>query len=135
MAVVEHTADTATAREAARLLRTVGSLADMTAEVAAASDFTTTARRLLLTLLGSLSATRGVIWLRNAARSQLEPSVARGVEMEDGRLPFPEEEAQALQAAGEPILLAEARSPALAAVRDRWPDLVVAVPLVIREEA
>src|SRR5436305_1279916 len=85
------------AREAAKLLRNVRSLADMTSELAAAHDFDTTARLTLLTLLGALSATRGAIWLYDAATSSLQAAVARGVDIEGQQISLSPQGAIALK--------------------------------------
>ncbi len=123
-------------REAARLLRRVRSLADMSAEIAAAHDFATSARLLLLTLLGSLSATRGAIWLSAPDRGRLELAVARGLDLDGESLALAEEEVAALQQAGAAIPMDPLREgpTVLREVRARWPELVVAVPLVARDE-
>src|SRR6266540_7174984 len=111
MAIVEQpeARETPAGREAARLLRNVRSLADMTAEIAAAHEFTTTARLLLLTMLGALSATRGIVWLFDPEDEALRVSVARGFEAGDEPLPLGEEQARALQRAGAPVPLSEDR--------------------------
>src|SRR5438046_8493140 len=84
-------------REAAKPPRNVRSLADMTSELGAAHDFDTTARLTLLTLLGALSATRGAIWLYDAATSSLQAAVARGVEIEGQQISLSLEGAIALK--------------------------------------
>src|SRR5436190_20963525 len=66
-------------RETARLLVNFRALADLSAEIASAHDFATTARSSLLMVLGALSATRGALLTMNPETSRLEVSVARGV--------------------------------------------------------
>lgn len=138
MSVVEQPtqAEASSGREAARLLRQVRSLADMTSEVAAAHDFPTTSRLLLLTLLGALSATRGVIWLYDRDSEQLLAAVARGLTVEGEALPFGADSACRLRETVTCTDLAEPCGdvPALETIRERWPELAAAVPLVVREE-
>lgn len=133
MAVAEQTPES---REAAKLLLNVRSLVDMTAEIAAAHDFSTTARLLLLTLLGSLSATRGVIWLYDRETGLLSASVTRGLTIEDETFNLSEQQVRTLQEIGGTLPLTEATEqfPFLAEIHHRWPELLVTVPLVVREE-
>ncbi len=123
-------------REALRLLHHVRALADMTAELAAAHDFPTTSRLLLLTLLGALAATRGGIWLYDPAEARLRPAATRGLEPAADDVPVAEAEVAALRA--EPALIAlEIPNPASALAGEfhsRCPSLVWAAPLVMREE-
>src|SRR5438067_7677139 len=91
-------------REAAKLLRNVRSLADMTSELAAAHDFDTTARLTLLTLLGALSATRGAIWLYRPVEGFLQAVVARGLAIEGQEVALLPESAQALKEAAPTVL-------------------------------
>src|SRR5438093_8983164 len=72
-------------RETARLLVNFRALADLSAEIASAHDFSTTARSSLLMVLGALSATRGALLALNTDTGHLEVCVARGVvaEVED----------------------------------------------------
>src|SRR5688500_16055662 len=108
------------ARTAARLLRNVRSLADMTAETASAHDFDTTARRLLLTLLGALSATRGVIWLYDAEKDALATAATRGLADENGALALPPAAAQALREMALPFPLEDLDEP-------HAPEIAVAI--------
>src|SRR5688572_4857154 len=66
-------------RETARLMVNFRALADLSAEIASAHDFSTTARSSLLMVLGALSATRGALLAFHGETSRLEVSVARGV--------------------------------------------------------
>ena len=79
-------------RETARLLVNFRALADLSAEIASAHDFTTTVRSSLLMVLGALSATRGALLMLDAATSRLEVCVARGVQV-DTEADFPLSEA------------------------------------------
>src|SRR5436309_13617024 len=66
-------------RESARLMVNFRALADLSAEIASAHDFATTARSSLLMVLCALSATRGALLTMNLESSRLEAAVARGV--------------------------------------------------------
>jgi signal transduction histidine kinase len=135
MAVIEQRRYEGTeGREAAKLLRHVRSIADMTSEVASAHDFSTSARFLLLTLLGALSATRGAIWLYDPGSETLRPSVARGLDVEEAILPLRESDAEGLLDTTASIMLDDgvAAPPAVAILRERWPELVAAAPLAAR---
>src|SRR5438874_162454 len=130
------TADAHPNREAAKLLHHVRALADMTSEVAAAHDLSTTTRLLLLTLLGALSATRGVLWIYEPEDDLLRSSAIRGLTPGDDALPLSSDDAATLKQASPTILLSEGDPclPALRSLREHWPELVVAAPLVVREE-
>src|SRR5690242_7740195 len=74
-------------RETARMMVNFRALADLSAEIASAHDFSTTARSSLLMVLGALSATRGALLTLNPESRRLEVSVARGV-LADGEAGF-----------------------------------------------
>ncbi len=125
-------------RETARLLVNFRALADLSAEIASAHDFTTTVRSSLLMVLGALSATRGALLMLNAATSRLEVCVARGVQV-DGEADFPLSEADSalLIRCSSAFSLEEplAALRALASeVSRHLPGMLIAAPLVVREQ-
>lgn len=125
-------------RETARLLVHFRALADLSAEIASAHDFSTTARSSLLMVLGALSATRGALLILNPKTSRMEVSVARGVPAEPGT-EFPLSEAgiatlarySAAIPAEEPLDLFRSLA---SEVSRELPGMEVAAPLVVREE-
>src|SRR3954447_18775352 len=70
-------------RETARLLVNFRALADLSAEIASAHDFYTTARSSLLMVLGALSATRGALLAFHPESSRVEVQCVRGVVVDD----------------------------------------------------
>src|SRR5918912_862809 len=72
-------------RETARLLVNFRALADLSAEIASAHDFSTTARSSLLMVLGALSGTRGALLALDDDSARLEVCVARGVMLKPSR--------------------------------------------------
>src|SRR5262245_60492215 len=126
-------------RETARLLVNFRALADLSAEIASAHDFSTTARSSLLMVLGALSATRGALLTLNDETSRLEVSVARGVIAEaETDYPLTPADAIELVRCSAAISLQEPPEPfrdlALGLQR-RLPGMLVAAPLVVREQA
>src|SRR5688500_3209996 len=83
-------------RETARLLVNFRALADLSAEIASAHDFGTTARSSLLMVLGALSATRGALLALDDESGRLEVCVARGV-MAEAETTFPLSEGDAVE--------------------------------------
>jgi two-component system, NtrC family, sensor kinase len=125
-------------RETARLLVNFRALADLSAEIASAHDFSTTVRSCLLMVLGALSATRGALLMLNRATSRLELCVARGVQIDvEVDLPLSEADSEALIGCGSAFSLEEplAALRALASeVSHHLPGMLVAAPLVVREQ-
>lgn len=125
-------------RETARLLVNFRALADLSAEIASAHDFTTTVRSSLLMVLGALSATRGALLMVNAATSRLEVCVARGVQLDaETELPLSEADTTELIRFGTAFSLEEpleALRNLAAHVADHLPGMLVAAPLVVREQ-
>jgi signal transduction histidine kinase len=125
------------AKDAGRLLRHVRSLADMSAEIAAAHDFPTTVRLLLLTLLGALSATRGALWLLEEELWSLQIAATRGLSGEGASLTLSPAECTQLLESASPLPISAAQPEPHAILREvgsRWPELTWAVPLVMREQ-
>src|SRR5438105_3491767 len=125
-------------RETARLLVNFRALADLSAEIASAHDFTTTVRSSLLMVLGALSATRGALLMLNSATSRLEVCVARGVQLDiEADLPLSEADTTELIRFGTAFSLEEPLE-SLRALSDevarRLPGMLVAAPLVVREQ-
>jgi len=125
-------------RETARLMVNFRALADLSAEIASAHDFSTTARSSLLMVLGALSATRGALLILNPETARLEVSVARGV-LADGEAGFELSEADIheLIQCTSAIPLPEAAEPyALLAgqIIRHVPGMLVAAPLVVRDQ-
>jgi signal transduction histidine kinase len=132
-----ETAEANPRRVAARLLYSLRATADVSAEIASAHDFETTARSSLLSILGAVSATRGALYLvRDDAR--LELLVGRGINpggsdewILDG------ESLKALVRHGSALKLgAEDGEPnALTLeISRRLPELALCSPLVVRNE-
>jgi signal transduction histidine kinase len=125
-------------RETARLLVNFRALADLSAEIASAHDFTTTVRASLLMVLGALSATRGALLMLNASTSRLEVCVVRGVQVDvEAELPLSEADAAELIRFGTAFSLEEPLEPlqVLASEMGRHlPGMLVAAPLVVREQ-
>src|SRR5438552_1716875 len=125
-------------RETARLLVNFRALADLSAEIASAHDFSTTARSSLLMVLGALSATRGALLTLDADTSRLEVCVARGV-LAEGEAGFdltPAEVNELIQCSSSlPLHEAPEAEGALAGQISRQvPGMVVAAPLVVRDQ-
>lgn len=125
-------------RETARLLVNFRALADLSAEIASAHDFSTTVRSSLLMVLGALSATRGALMMLNQASSRLELCVARGVQVDvEDDLPLSEADSEVLIRCSTAFSLEEplAALRALASeVSHHLPGMLVAAPLVVREQ-
>src|SRR5262245_35126566 len=125
-------------RETARLLVNFRALADLSAEIASAHDFSTTARSSLLMVLGALSATRGALLAYNSETARLEVHVARGVPVE-----VPTEvalsaadHAELLQCSAA-VRLEDPPDPLRGLVEElqrQLPGMLVAAPLVVREQ-
>jgi signal transduction histidine kinase len=125
-------------RETARLLVNFRALADLSAEIASAHDFSTTVRSSLLMVLGALSATRGALLMLNPATSRLEVCVARGVQVDvEADFPLSEADSDLLIRCSSAFSLEEplAALRALASeVSHHLPGMLVAAPLVVREQ-
>jgi signal transduction histidine kinase len=125
-------------RETARLMVNFRALADLSAEIASAHDFSTTARSSLLMVLGALSATRGALLAFDAGTSRLEVSVARGVIAEaETEFPLSSDDVAALVECSAAIPLHNAPEPFTclsAALLRHLPGMLVAAPLVVREQ-
>jgi signal transduction histidine kinase len=125
-------------RETARLMVNFRALADLSAEIASAHDFSTTARSSLLMVLGALSATRGALLAFDSDTSRLEVSVARGVIAEaETEFPLSPADVAALVQCSAAISLQDPPEPfqSLAGVLLRHlPGMLVAAPLVVREQ-
>ncbi len=125
-------------RETARLLVNFRALADLSAEIASAHDFTTTVRSSLLMVLGALSATRVALLMYNPATSRLEVCVARGVQLDvEADLPLSEADTTELIRFGTAFSLEEpleALQSLASQVARHLPGMLVAAPLVVREQ-
>lgn len=123
-------------RETARLMVNFRALADLSAEIASAHDFSTTARSSLLMVLGALSATRGALLAFNEDTSRLEVSVARGVIAEaETEFPVSSDDVAALVECSAAISLQdppEQFRPLAGALLHHLPGMLVAAPLVVR---
>jgi len=115
------------------LLHHVRALADMTAELSANHDLTTSSRLLLLTLLGALGATRGGIWLREESGSALHPVATRGREGPGPVIPW--RDGYALPS-DSPFPLHDPTAPPEVAepLRVGWPELAWASSLMVQGE-
>src|SRR5438309_281849 len=125
-------------RETARLLVNFRALADLSAEIASAHDFSTTARSSLLMVLGALSATRGALLTLNPETSRLEVSVARGV-LAEGETGFELTDAEVHEliqrSSAIPLQEAPESYGVLASQISRHvPGMIVAAPLVVRDQ-
>jgi signal transduction histidine kinase len=125
-------------RETARLLVNFRALADLSAEIASAHDFATTARSSLLMVLGALSATRGALLTMNPETSRLEVSVARGVLADPAaEIPVSAADRAELTGCNSAISLAEppeAFGRLAGELTEHLPGMLVAAPLVVREQ-
>jgi signal transduction histidine kinase len=125
-------------RETARLLVNFRALADLSAEIASAHDFSTTARSSLLMVLGALSATRGALLLLDPETSRLEVSVARGVLAEDAAgFELSQADWHELVQCTSSISLQEAPESYLdmaSQISRHVPGMLVAAPLVVRDQ-
>jgi signal transduction histidine kinase len=125
-------------RETARLLVSFRALADLSAEIASAHDFSTTAKSCLLMVLGALSATRGVLLLRNERTERLELTVARGVLVDTGtEIPLSVSERAELAQCDTALLLQHPREPFVpltTRLSEQLPGIVAIAPLVVREQ-
>jgi signal transduction histidine kinase len=125
-------------RETARLLVNFRALADLSAEIASAHDFSTTARSSLLMVLGALSATRGALLTLYPETSRLEVSVARGVLVEgETGFEISSDDLHELIQCSSAITLHDStdRLAVLAGQISRHvPGMIVVAPLVVREQ-
>jgi signal transduction histidine kinase len=125
-------------RETARLLVNFRALADLSAEIASAHDFSTTARSSLLMVLGALSATRGVLLAHNAETPRLEVCVARGVLVEaETEVALSAADHAGLLECSAALRLEDPPDPLRSLVEEllrQLPGMLVAAPLIVREQ-